>query len=149
MITAWRITSKKRKSEAFAEDGARINGGRWNKKGTAVVYTSSTISLASMEILVNLPSISLLDTFVWIPVQFEDDLVEVLNELPDDWDSRPAATATKAIGVKWASENRSVVLKVPSVVIPLEYNYLLNPNHPDWHKVVIQDPITYDYDPRI
>ncbi len=149
MITAWRIVHVDRKAHAFTGEGARINGGRWNNKGTSVVYTSSSISLASMEIMVNLPSAVLLEQYVRIQVQIEDDLAEELTDLPKDWNSRPASPTTKAIGDRWITEKSSAVLKVPSVVVPEEHNYLLNPNHKDWKRIKINQPIVYHFDPRL
>jgi hypothetical protein len=87
----------------------------------AVVYTSRSISLASMEIMVNLPSAALLEQYVRIQVQIQGYLVEQLTDLPKDWNSRPASPSTKAIGDRWALEKRSAVLKVPSVVVPAEH----------------------------
>ncbi|WP_319523585.1 RES family NAD+ phosphorylase [Breoghania sp.] len=149
MITAWRIVSAKRVETAFSGEGARVNGGRWNKKGFAVVYTSSSISLASMELLVNLPAPSLLNQYATIAVRFDEKLMEELDKLPDDWDSRPPSSATKTIGDQWISEKRSTVFKVPSVVVPAEFNYLLNPGHPDWRLVEIGKPEVYRFDPRL
>lgn len=149
MIAAWRIVHVDRKAHAFTGEGARMNGGRWNNKGTSVVYTSSSISLASMEIMVNLPSAALLEKYVRIQVQIEEDLVEKLTDLPKDWNSRPASPSTKAIGDLWVAEGSSAVLKVPSVVVPAEHNYLLNPNHKDWKYIKIGQPIVYHFDPRL
>lgn len=149
MITAWRIVSANRIANAFTGEGSRINGGRWNNKGSAVIYTSGTISLACMEILVNLPAPSLLNQYATIAVRFDEKLVEELARLPDDWDSRPPSPTTKSIGDKWIAEKRSPVLKVPSVVVPAEFNYLLNPGHPDWKLIKILKPELYSFDPRI
>jgi RES domain-containing protein len=148
-ITAWRIVLAKRATSAFSGEGARLNGGRWNNKGTAMVYTAGSIALAAMEILVNLPSPKLLARFVRIPVEFDDTLVCEVRELPSGWQRRPAGPETKAIGDDWVAELRSVVLKVPSVIVPEEFNYLLNPSHPDWHRIRIKDPLVYHFDPRL
>ena len=149
MITGWRIVFAKRVANAFTGEGSRINGGRWNNKGSAVIYTSGSISLASMEIIVNLPAPSLLDQYATIAVRFDEKLVEELARLPEDWDSRPPSPTTKSIGDKWIAKKRSAVLKVPSVVIPAEFNYLLNPGHPDWKLIKIQKPVLYQFDPRL
>lgn len=148
-ITTWRIVLAKRTTSAFSGEGARLNGGRWNNKGTAIVYTAGSISLASMEILVNLPSPKLLARFVRIPVEFDVALVCEVRDLPSGWQQRPASPETKAIGDDWAAQRRSAVLKVPSVVVPEEFNYLLNPSHPDWDKIHIKPPVVYHFDPRL
>jgi RES domain-containing protein len=149
MITAWRIVSAKSVPAAFSGEGARIHGGRWNSKGTAIVYTSGSLSLAAMEIMVHLPAAALLDRYVTIAVEIDEHLVEAFTELPDDWNSRPAAPSTKNIGDRWVAENRSVVLKIPSVIVPAEHNYLLHPGHPDWLYIRIQEPASFSFDPRL
>jgi RES domain-containing protein len=93
-----------------------------------------------MEIIVNLPAPALLNQFATIAVQFDEKLVEELNDLPENWNSRPPSSATKKIGDRWVMENRSAVLKISSVVVPAEDNYLLNPGHPDWKRIEIQKP---------
>ncbi|MCP4628715.1 MAG: RES domain-containing protein [bacterium] len=72
-----------------------------------------------------------------------------LKKLPGDWNSRPVSPSTKVIGDRWVKKTKSVVLKVPSVVVPEEYNYLLNPNHPVFEKITIGTPIQYRFDPRL
>ena len=151
MITAWRIVNANYKDKAFAGDGARVHGGRWNSKGVAVVYTAGSLALASIEMLVNLPAPKLLQKYTRIPAQISPDLVLDLPEfeLPEDWQSRPISPSTRAIGDQWAKEQRSAVLRVPSIVVPDEYNYLLNPNHPEFAKIKIGKPTVYYFDPRL
>ena len=149
--TAWRIVEAKFRAKAFSGDGARLFGGRWNNKGVAVIYTAGSLALACIEIVVNLPSPKLLEAFIRIPACFESDLIESLpsSQLPRDWQSRPISPATRAIGDQWIRERRSAVLKVPSVVVPEEFNYLLNPTHPDFKKIEIGRPMVYHFDPRL
>lgn len=151
-LTAWRIVEAKYKGKAFTGDGARIYGGRWNSKGVAMIYTAGSLALATIEIVVNLPSPRLLEAFVRIPVYFTPDLVENLApaaQLPGNWQSRPISPSTPAIGDRWIKEQRSAVLKVPSVVVPEEFNFLLNPTHPDFEKIEIGRPTVYHFDPRL
>jgi RES domain-containing protein len=79
------------------------------------------------------------------------DLVSDLSEadLPEDWNSRPISPSTRAIGDRWFKKQSSAVLRVPSIVVPDEYNYLLNPTHPDFAKIKIGKPIIYFFDPRL
>ena len=151
MITAWRIVSANFKDKAYAGDGARIHGGRWNNKGVAVVYTAGSLALASIEMVVNLPAPKLLHKYVRISARISLDLVSGLSEtdLPEDWNGRPISPATRAIGDRWGKKQSSAVLKVPSIVVPDEYIYLLNPTHPDFAKIEIDKPITYYFDPRL
>ena len=149
IITAWLVVSVKHLASAFSGEGARINGGRWNNKGTSIIYTSGTISLASMEIIVHLPAPALLDQYTTVAVQFDEKLIESLTDLPETWNDRPPSIDTKHIGDRWVAEKRSAVLKVPSVIVPAEHNYLLNPGHPDWKHINIQKPEPFSFDPRL
>ena len=151
MIIARRIVGARYRDDAFSGEGARLRGGRWNSKGTPIVYTAGSIALASIEMLVNLPGPKLLDDFVRIPVHIPLDLIIdlPLDQLPSDWNSRPVSPSIKTIGDRWVQKRKSAVLKVPSVVVPEEYNYLLNPNHPDFEKITIGTPIPYRFDPRL
>ena len=151
MINAWRIVSANHKDKAYTGDGARVHGGRWNSKGVAVVYTADSLALASIEMIVNLPAPKMLQKYVRISAYISLDLVLELSEvdLPEDWNSRPISPSTRAIGDHWAKKQSSAALRVPSIVVPDEYNYLLNPSHPDFTKVKIGKPIVYFFDPRL
>ena len=151
IVKAWRIVKATYKNKAFTGDGARMYGGRWNSKGVPVIYTAGSLALASIEMVVNLPSPKLLEAFVRIPVRFNSKLVEDLppDDLPANWNSRPISPCTRALGDKWFKEQGSVILKVPSVVVPEEFNYLLNPMHPDFKKIEIGKPVVYHFDPRL
>jgi len=151
MITAWRIVSANYKDKAYTGDGARAHGGRWNSKGVAVVYTADSLALASIEMLVNLPAPKLLQKYVRISAQISLDFVSELSwaDLPEDWNSRPISPSTRAIGDRWIKEQSSAVLRVPSIVVPDEYNYLLNPTHPDFSHIKIGKPTNYYFDPRL
>jgi RES domain-containing protein len=151
MITAWRIVGVNHKDKAYSGEGARIYGGRWNSKGVAVIYTAGSLALASLEMIVNLPAPKLLQKYVRIPARINPDLVLDLPEevLPGDWNSRPIAPSTRVIGDQWIKEQHSAILKVPSIVVPEEYNYLLNPAHPDFVNIRIGKPVAYYFDPRL
>ena len=150
-LTAWRIVTARHKAKAFSGDGARLYGGRWNSRGTAVIYTAANLALASLEIVVNLPSPALLEDFIRIPIYFEPYLVEILDpaSLPAEWNSRPISPCTRLLGDTWVKQQRSAVLRVPSLVVPEEYNYLLNPAHPDFGRITIGRAAIYHFDPRL
>ena len=94
MATCWRIVKNRHASTAFDGEGARLYGGRWNSPGTRMVYTSSTISLAVLEVLVNLQEASLLSSYSLISSSVDDALVERLDRsrLPDGWRSYRASS---------------------------------------------------------
>jgi len=148
MKQSWRIVKEKHAATAFNGDGARLNGGRWNSLGTSVVYTSGSMALAALESLVHLnPPVTF--KLVAIPIEFDDALIEELAELPADWREEPPPLATKEIGDLWIQGWRSAVLKLPSVIIPSEPNYLLNPAHPDFKKIGIGRSNHFSFDPRL
>jgi RES domain-containing protein len=150
-VTAWRITKGKHANDAFDGAGARKYGGRWNSPGAAVVYTSQYQSLAVLEILVHLDGPELLDRYVLIPVEIDESLVEKIEirELPRNWRAHPAPKRLSAIGDQWVQSGRSVVLEAPSALLPAESNFLLNPNHSDFHKLVIGNPVPFQFDSRM
>jgi RES domain-containing protein len=151
MMIAWRIVGARYKADAFSGEGARLCGGRWNSKGIPMVYVAGSIALASIEMMVNLPGPRLLEDYFRIPVHLPPKLIIdlPLDKLPGDWNSRPVSPAIRGIGDRWIKEKKSVVLKVPSVVVPEEHNNLLNPKHPDFEKITIGTPVKYRIDPRL
>jgi RES domain-containing protein len=151
MATGWRIVKSRHASTAFDGEGARLYGGRWNSPGTRMVYTSSTISLAVLEVLVHLQKANLLSSYSLIAARFDDAFVESLDRsmLPDGWRSYPAPSELQRIGDEWVRSQRSAVLEVPSVIVERESNYLLNPAHPDFSSVVIREPEPFTFDERL
>jgi len=149
MPETWRIIKEKRAATAFSGEGAARTGGRWNSRGVAVVYTSSTRALATLESLVHLnPPVAF--KYVAIPIKFDDALVETLagKNLPADWRNEPPPPSTKAVGDGWVKAARSAVLALPSVITG-ELNYLLNPAHRDFGKIKIGKPEPFTFDPRL
>lgn len=151
MRSAWRIVKSRYASNAFDGEGARRSGGRWNSPGTAVVYASSTASLAILEMLVHLGSAAVLPGYVLIECRFDPDLVLPLPRasLPASWQEHPAPAEVRAIGDRWVRQGRSVLLEVPSVVVPHEQNFLIHPGHPRFSSVKILPPMPFRLDGRL
>lgn len=151
VVAAWRVVKRKHARTALSGEGARRFGGRWNSPGTAVVYSAESQSLAALEMLVHLDSADLLGAYVTIRVEFDESLIEHVErtDLPRNWRVDPAPGRLAATGDGWVRQERSVVLAVPSVVIPSERNYLLNPRHPEFSRVVSSPPIPFRFDPRL
>jgi RES domain-containing protein len=150
MTRAWRIVREDHGYTAFDGEGAWRFGGRWNSLGTRTVYTSATLSLAALETLVHLnPPVAF--KYVAIPIEFDEALVETFatSDLPADWNEEPPPPSTAEIGDRWVKESRSAVLELPSVIIPAEPNYLLNPTHSDFKRIRIGKPTPFSFDPRL
>jgi RES domain-containing protein len=150
-LRAWRLVKRKYLAGAFSGEGARRFGGRWNSPGKPVVYTAEHASLAVLEILVHIPSSALLPFYRLIPVDFEPQLAETLGpeDLPRTWRQSPPPLRLQHLGDAWLAEKRSAVLKVPSAVLPVEWNFLLNPLHPDFGALRIGEPLQYLLDQRL
>jgi RES domain-containing protein len=151
-ITAWRITQKHYAEKAFTGLGAWLEGARWNPKGIYMVYTAESISLAAFEMLVHLPQEALLyNLYARIPIEFDTKRIISLkrSNLPANWKDNPPPETTQKIGLDWVKGQKSLVLKIPSSIIPDEYNYLINPLHPDFNKIKIGQADSFYFDERI
>jgi RES domain-containing protein len=150
MLSAWRLTKTKFLDLAWDGEGAKKSGGRWNSAGVAVVYTSGTLSLALVEVLVHLPS-GVLPAYSAVRVDFDEAMVSAIDpaDLPASWRDHPPPAEIRKIGDRWVAEGSSLVLRVPSVVVPSEFNYVLNPAHPAFADLRIGDPIPFPFDPRL
>ncbi len=150
MPVAWRIVRESRASTAFDGEGAREFGGRWNSPGGRVVYTSATLSLAALETLVHLTQpVSL--RHVAFRVEFDEALVEQVDasRLAVGWDAEPPGFASMAAGDDWLRRGRAPILRVPSAIVPVEFNYLLNPAHPQFRGIAIGKATAFAFDRRL
>lgn len=137
---------------AYDGEGARRVGGRWNSKGTRVLYMSENRSLAVLEILVHL-SASIPDRYVLGGAGIPDDVaVEILDErrLPANWSTLDPREQelTRQIGDEWVVQQRSAILSLPSVISG-ERNYILNPSHADFERIVFAEPVPFRFDMRL
>ena len=135
-------------------EGARLYGGRWNLKGTPVVYTSDSTALATLETLVHSPLHLMPKDLSIITLQLPNRLETFAvppEELPSQWWINPAPPELADIGQKWSEQQSSVALVVPSSVTPIGEgrNYILNPQHPDFKYIEIIRVSKYDYDERL
>lgn len=136
---------------AFDGVGASRAGGRWNSIGVPVVYLGSSLALSAFELLVHIDHERALQEHVAIPVDFDDDLVLRIERaiLPPDWHTPHGVEYTQALGDAWVKQEASAILEVPSRTIPLESNYLINPDHPDTPRITIGERHPFRYDPRV
>lgn len=149
-MEAWRLVDVRYAGEAFSGEGAARCGGRWNQTGSRVVYASGTLSLAALEMLVHLP-VQSRQQFVAIRIEFAPALLESLasSALPRGWADEPPTRLSQQIGEAWLRERRSLMLAVPSALVPTELNYLINPLHADFRKLKFGNPQPFSFDPRL
>lgn len=152
MSEVWRICARSHARRAFSGEGARLYGGRWNPPGIAVVYTASNLSLATLELFVNLDPDNLPPNLVSIaatmPAGIAMEIIPV-DRLPRRWREYPAPESLQRIGANWISNAKTAVLAVPSAVIPLERNFLLNPAHPHFSRIKVHRAQAFRFDPRM
>lgn len=132
--------------------GAALHGARWNSPGIEMVYTAGNRSLAMAEVLVHLSMDIIPDDFRMITIEIPDNLaIKVISEkeLPEFWNQFPHNQSTQQLGDNFILENKFCVLKVPSVVTQGDYNFLLNPMHPDFARIHIREVRKFAFDRRL
>lgn len=148
----WRISKTKYAQTAFDGEGAKLWGGRWNSKGRSVVYTSANSSLATLEALVHLGVKDSKIPYVLIKAEIPEQVpIKLITEdsLPENWREDISPISLTEIGYKWLDSLETAVLALPSAINPHENNYLINPLHPDFPKIIIFAPLPYKFDLRL
>lgn len=150
-MIVYRIEREKYLDTTLQGNGAALTEGyRWNSLGTHLVYTAESRALATLEVSVHLDLSEDLPTdrhYVEIDIPNKIVILELrIEDLPENWDSKPPTLETQYIGDDFARDQNAAVLKVPSSIVSAEYNYLINPNHPDATeiKVVSNNPLSFD-----
>ena len=150
-LTVWRITAPEYAETAYSGEGARRWGGRFNSTGRRVVYAAGSLALAMLEVLAGAGDRRRLRGYLAIEATFDEQHVEAFKAamLPAGWDVRPYTSVSQAVGDRWLEEKRSLVLRVPSVVVLREWNYLLNPAHPSFGEIEVGPSSVAPFDPRL
>ena len=149
MITLYRFAHEKYKDDLSGE-GARLYGARWNSKGYPVVYTSTTISLSLLELFIHKASYDeIVSNFlITIEVNIEIEIPEIKqSKLKAGWINDESNT--RWMGDEFLKSRSSLLLKVPSAIIPEETNVLINPKHPDFKKAKIKTSRAFEFDARL
>jgi RES domain-containing protein len=151
----WRLCRAPYAAEAFNGEGARRYSGRWNSRGVPMVYASTSLSLAAIELFVHLEPSQAPSDLVYLSAELpegEPARTIQLSELPADWwtDEPASGTATaRELGDGWIRDLTSLALMVPSVPIRQEWNVLLNPLHPGMRELRIEAPQPFVFDARM
>lgn len=150
-MTLYRLTALSRRAaaQAFSGEGAIHASGRWNSAGTRLVYASSSRALACLETLVHMRMLRHAEERWLFAIDLADELVERLQQPPVGWDAEPATATSRAAGDQWIAAQRSVALLVPSVIVPMEKNALINPQHQQFRLEWVAKPVRFRYDPRL
>lgn len=139
--------------QLLSGEGARLAGGRWNPPGTALVYTSATAELAAWEVWVHLAGAAETElpplVLVTLEIPNESILVVEENQFPPNWNEIPPLESTQSFTKDWLKEKDHLALRVPSVIIPRAYNYLLNPSHPRVEEVRLVEMQPFAFDARL
>lgn len=132
-------------------EGARLFGGRWNNKGVPCLYTSESRSLTLLEYSVNINLDDVPRALIMATIEIPDHAIKIISEaeLPGNWKTAPAPAETKDFGSNLFLDDQFSVFRVPSTVIPQEFNYLLNPLHPDSKFFKLLEVRDLIYDVRI
>lgn len=153
-MIVFRITSSKYDTpiQACSGQGSIKFPGRWHIKGTPMVYTSTSLSLAMLETIANSQKYPLYRSLIYyeisIPYEKEEDIPKFPN-LPPKWADQRYHSSTQTLGSNWIQARTSLAIRVPSVLIPRETNVLLNPNHPEFPFPQIQGPFPLEWDKRL
>lgn len=151
-MRCWRIYHR-RFTDARSGEGARRYGGRWNPKGIAALYLACSPALALAEKLVQAPAVQQSDDF--LVAEFEVDARRLpmldISQLPPDWDAEPHTSTTQEFGYRQFRAHGRLGFRMPSVVVPLEHNIVIDPEHPDFTEQVglIREAIPFPFDKRL
>lgn len=144
--------AKARFSRELSGKGAEKSGGRWNSRGVSMIYTSDSRALCTTEVAVHVPLGILPSDFKIISIEIPDHikiLVLPLSKLPTDWKSIPHSGSTQEIGDDFIKKNKAAVIKVPSAVVPGDFNFLFNPNHRDFLQINIKKIEDFAFNSRL
>ncbi|PLW92984.1 MAG: RES superfamily protein [Marinilabiliales bacterium] len=144
--------SKERYCRDLSGKGAELAGGRWNSRGTAMVYTSSSRALCMAEVAVHFPLGITPRNYYLTTIEIgKKAKISVVNpeELSSDWNTFPHAHFTQEIGDQFIKDSEFLVLKVPSAVVQGDFNFLINPHHKDTRQIKIIKTEEFSFDKRL
>ena len=139
-------------ASSLSGKGAALRGARWNSIGMELIYTAGNRSLAMAEVAVHLTLASLPSDYLMMSIRIPDD-VEIAylseSELPNNWNTFPHPLSTQRIGDTFVADGKCAVLKIPSVVTRGDFNYLINPKHPDFSRIKVESLERFPFDRRL
>lgn len=150
-MLCWRLIKQRRKGDVLSGDGSRLYGARWNHPGVSIVYAATSLSLAALEVFVHLDRKEADLQFLAVELHVPDASTEVIHveSLPRGWRNTPSIESCKDLGSTWAREQRSLILAVPSIIIPQEQNILLACDHTEMSRVKVNAMHKFTFDSRL
>ena len=139
-------------SSPLSGKGAALRGARWNSVGVELIYTAANRSLAMAEVAVHLTLASLPADYLMMSILIPDEVKIAslsINDLPDNWNTFPHPLSTRRIGDSFVAEAEYAVLAIPSVVTQGDFNYLINPHHPDFNRIKVESLERFPFDRRL
>ena len=130
--------------------GAKLYGGRWNSPGLPMLYLGQHVSLCALELLVHIKQSDKTTPFSLLYINIPDKLSTIslnIAKLKKNWEND--VTYSQFMGDEFIKEKNALILQVPSVLVPEEFNYLLNLLHPDMKKVKIIKTTRFHFDKRL
>jgi len=150
-MVVYRVANVKYKEATLSGIGAEKVGGRWNEKGTRAVYCSENIALALLEYYVHSENIANLPQHIVVAkIEIPDELIiHEVEELPEYWNQYPYSTKTTTLFTELAKDRNFFALKVPSTLVPLEHNFVLNPLYKNFGQIEILEFLELPIDERL
>ncbi len=150
MIPVFRLCKSNYKQDLIGK-GAELAGGRWNSKGTPILYTSESRALAVAELAVHIALGNVPQDYYLLSLLIPEHSISQikLSDLTRTWNKFPYSKQTQEIGDRFISEGTFLVLKVPSAIVPGEYNYLINPKHREMNQIQLTASVVFEFDQRL
>ncbi len=150
-MKAFRLTRRKYADAAFDGAGARRTGGRWHPRGAVVAYAAEHLSLAALEYLVHVDLEDAPADLISLRIDIPDDLVEDVDvsRLPANWRTEPAPPELAELGRRWLERHSSLALRVPSAIVPSEFNVVIDSLSAALERCTIAAPEPFGFDPRL
>lgn len=148
-MKVYRLTPKKYATD-LSGMGAKLYGGRWNRVGVSLLYTSENLSLSVLENIVHINNPTFLPTFQAITIEIPDSFQEYsINDFPDSWRNQDAFESLRKLTDEFFDKKEFLAMKVPSAIIDVEYNFLVNPQHSLFKQVKIINQQEFSFDQRL
>ena len=150
-MTVYRLSREKYMND-LSGMGAWLNGGRWNSRGKFALYTVQHVSLAKLEVAVHLDLDLIPNDYMLVEIFLPDEAITKtvwVEDLETDWNSIPHSESTQLFGDDFLEANQYLALQVPSAIVLQEFNFIINPRHPDFPKVAVKTVAPFSFDARL